>query len=320
VACARRLQDSGQAVVVFERSHRVGGRMAVRTERVAGRSHPVDIGAPYFTVRDPGFAAVVEGWRRAGRARPWTDTFHLSSPDGRLGATTSPLRWSSTSGLRSLVEDLAEGLDVRVRHEVRSVSIGVDGVLLVDGSPAPAVVLAMPDPQAAAVLAPSVAAELGVVGRPWSPVLAVWAAWPERWWPDFDGLFVDGSPVVSWVADSGRSRGDAAPVLVAHTTSAFAQERLDDVESALGPVLAQLPSVIGGGAMPPPDWARVHRWSLASARQPHPEPFALGSGPVGVCGDGWGKRSRVEQAWISGTGLASALLERLTVSLGGPHR
>ena len=37
------------------------------SRRLHGR--PVDLGAAYFTVSDPGFAQVVEGWRAAGLAR-----------------------------------------------------------------------------------------------------------------------------------------------------------------------------------------------------------------------------------------------------------
>lgn len=315
IACARRLHDAGLPVKVLERSHRVGGRMMVRTERVAGRPHPVDVGAPYFTVRDPRFETLVTGWENAGRARRWTDTFFLSSPDGRIGTTSSPLRWSSTTGLRSLVESLADGLDVALRHEVRSVTAGPDGPL-VDGEPARAVVLAMPDPQAARLMPAGLASSLGIDGRAWRPALSFWGAWPERWWPDFDGMFVDGSSVISWVSDSGRSHGDGAPVLVVHTTAGFAEQHLDDVESALDPVLKELPAVIGGGAAPTPEFSRLHRWALASPRHPHTEPFTVSDDLIGVCGDAWGERSRVEQAYLSGDGLGAALLERLTVSLG----
>jgi predicted NAD/FAD-dependent oxidoreductase len=190
----------------------------------------------------------------------------------------------------------------------------------VDGEPAAAVVLAMPDPQAARLLSPELAAELDVTGKAWSPELVVWASWLQRWWPDFDGIFVDGSSIISWVADSGRSRGDDASVLVVHTTTAFAERRLDDVPAAIAPVLAELPKVIGGGSMTGPEWSRVHRWSLASARHPHHAGFALAPSLIGVCGDAWGERSRIEQAWLSGDGLAGALLDRLALPWGGPQR
>lgn len=285
--------------------------MAVRTERLGGRMHAVDIGASYFTVGDERFAQVVSRWQGAGLARPWTDTFYLATPDGRMGATTSPWRWSSVAGLRSLVEALAEGLDVRLRHEVGNVHVDEARLPHVDGERVAGVVLAMPDPQAAHLVPPPLARELDVAGRPWAPALCMWAAWSRSWWPVFDGVYVDDSRVLAWVADDGRRRGDGAPVLVAHTTAGFAGQRLDDVGSAVDPVLRELPAVLGAGAMPDPEWIRLHRWSLASPRRAHAEPFALADGLVGACGDGWGPRSRVEQAWLSGHLLAGELLARL---------
>ncbi len=322
VACARRLHDAGCPVRLLDRGHRLGGRLAVRTETVAGAPHPVDLGAPYFTVgdADSGFAEVVAGWERARLARRWTDTFATAGTDGLTGVTTGPQRWSAAGGLRRLVEALADGLDVRLEHPVTRVELPADGALPgVDGEPATAVVLAMPDPQAVRLLPPDTAAALGVLDRAWSPVITVRAIWPQRCWPAFDGIFVD-SPAITWIADSGRSRGDGAPVLVVHSTAELAEQHLADPSGAIEPVLAELGRVLGG-ALPPPDQARAHRWTFATTREPHPEPFVLhpvgrGSGLVGVCGDGWGPKSRVEQAWNSGTALAEMLLNRLPVSSG----
>ena len=331
VACARRVHDAGLPVRLLDRGQRLGGRMASRIEQVHGREHAVDIGAPYFTVREPRFAELVAGWEAAGLVRKWTDSFTLAGPEGRTGNAVGPQRWSSTRGLPALVEALAAGLDVRLQTEVTRVASNQLGVPLVDGEPAAGLVLAMPDPQAARLLPSHLAERLGISGRAWSPVLAVWAAWPQRWWQAFDGIFVADSAVLSWVADSGRSRDDGAAVLVAHTTPEFAEryaQRPADPAAAIEPVLAELRHVIGG-PVPPPEWQRVHRWPLASARQPHPEPFMLtdgpsgngpvgegllGAGPIGVCGDAWGPRSRIEQAWSSGDGLAEVLIKRLTVS------
>ena len=150
-------------------------------------------------------------------------------------------------------------------------------------------------------------------------MITVWATWPKRCWPEFDGMFVAESPVISWVADSGRSHGDDAPVLVAHSTASFAErfldERLrDDAEAGIGPVLAELPDLLGvSETMPAPDRSGAHAWRLASALETHPERFALTDQLIGVCGDAWGPQSRVEQAWSSGNGLAEMLLNRLAV-------
>ena len=318
VACARALLDAGADVRLVDRGRRLGGRMAARTVDTAVGRHVVDTGASYFTVSDEGFRAVVADWQERGLVREWTDTFHLSDGDGLVGTKVGPMRWAGTQGLRALVEDLAQGLVLEHPHEVTELvpvageGGGRDGVL-VDGEHYDSVVLAMPDPQAADLLPPSMAEQL-LDGSDWDwrPSIAVYAAWTERCWPEVDGVFVDGSPVVEWVADDGRRRGDGAPVLVAHTTPIFAASRLDDPASAVPHVLEELGKILGRPLLEP-EWSRAHRWSLASPARSRPAPeFALtAAGTVGVCGDAWGERSRVEAAWLSGIRLAAELAVRL---------
>jgi predicted NAD/FAD-dependent oxidoreductase len=129
-----------------------------------------------------------------------------------------------------------------------------------------------------------------------------------------DGAFVRGSDVVDRVMDDGRRRGDGAPVLVAHSTAEFAGRYLDDPEAGVRPVLADLAALLGApaGRLPAPEFAKARRWSLAAPCAPQDRPFALDDEvPVGVCGDAWGPRSRVEQAWLSGHALGTELAGRL---------
>lgn len=314
ISCARVLADAGVDVVVLDRGDRIGGRMAVRTVTVAGRSRVVDVGASYLTVRDEVFADVVESWRARGLARPWTSAAAVLGPQPRE-VDLHVQWWAAASGLRSLVEDLAHGLDVTSGHEVEDVGVGDDGRPHVDGTPADAVVLAMPDPQAADLLPEPFAFELGLTPE-WNPVICVWAAWPQRWWPPLTGAFVDGPSLLTWIADDGDRRGDGAPVLVAHVSPETSALHLDAPDAVVPGVLAELTRLLGGVDVPPPDVVRARRWSLASPRRPHSRAFGLldvPAGWIGVCGDGWGPRPRVEQAWRSGRDLGHALLERLGV-------
>ena len=209
IAAARALTQGGREVVVLDRGRRIGGRMASR--RTDGRM--VDTGASYFTVSDDTFRAQVDDWASRGLARAWTDTFSVSD-DGDLSPKSGPVRWAAPGGLRSLVEDLASGLDVR-QTTVERVGPG----LVVDDLPASAIVLAMPDPQALRLLDPAYASVVGALDDPFEPVLALTATFPERSWADVDGAFVSDDPIISWVADDGRRRGDGAPVLVADRKS-----------------------------------------------------------------------------------------------------
>ncbi|HEU5484323.1 MAG TPA: FAD-dependent oxidoreductase [Microlunatus sp.] len=293
--CARALQRAGVGVRVLERGRRVGGRMASR--RIDGR--PVDLGASYLTVSDDMFAAVVHDWADRGLARPWTDTFAVAGGHPRSG----PVRWGAPAGLRSLVEDLVDGLDVRLETPVSTVRRNGSG-WLVDGIATDAVVLAMPDPQARRLLAAELADALPADAS-FEPVLALAARWPERVW-DFDGLFVNDHPVLDWVADDGRRRGDDAPVLVAHSGAAFAARHLDDPQAA-GPELADaLAALIEAAA---PSATVVHRWTFAKPSGTASRSFALVD-RLGLCGDRWSEKPRVEAAYLSGRALAGALLDQ----------
>lgn len=322
VAAARALVAAGLGVRVLDRGRRIGGRMGART--VDGRA--VDLGASYFTVPPPAadegaaaataaFAAVVRDWAARGLAREWTDTFATADGDGLTGRKPGPVRWGAGAGLRSLVEDLAAGLDLTVGTVVAAVTRRAGG-LLVDGVPAAAVVLAMPDAQAARLLGgdPGLGPVAGRLTRASDPQIAVAAGWAKRGWDDVAGVFVDGGSTVSWIADDGSRHGDGAPVLVAHTTPEFAAGHLGDPDSAIGPVLAEVTRILRIEA--PPAWTLAMRWGLAKPTGRRDEPFLLtGAGdgaPLVVCGDGWGGPSRVAGAFASGTRAAAALVARLS--------
>ncbi|SDC47012.1 hypothetical protein SAMN05660690_1562 [Geodermatophilus telluris] len=297
VACARALTAAGVPVRVLDRGRRPGGRMASRT--LSGRV--TDLGASYLTAADDSpFTAVVADWVSRGLARPWTDTFAVAGPDGVERTTSGPVRYAAPGGLRSLVADLAEGLDVVQERAVSRVEAGPR----VDGEDVPAVVLALPDPQARRLLPDDLADRL-LGEREWQPSLAVALGWDERRWPaDLHGAFVHDDPVLEWVADDGDRRGDGAPVLVAHTTGDTAAAHLADPDAAAPAVAAAVRRVLGIDAAPA--WTHVHRWTFARPADPREEPFGRVDG-IGACGDGWRAPSKVESAWTSGHLLGTAL-------------
>lgn len=305
VACARLLADAGVAVSVLDRGHRVGGRMASRT--IGGR--PVDLGASYFTVSDPSFEIVVDRWRERGLAHPWTDTFMSLSGDEKnrvREVKSGPMRWGADHGTRSLVEDLAHGLEVTSNLTVES--IGLQDGLRVDGRPAAAVVLAMPDPQALRLLDDSLVAERRSLDQDFEPVLALSATFATRGW-DLDGAFINEDPVLDWVADDGRRRGDDAPVLVAHSSSDFAARWLSEPQGAAESMVHALRRCLP--ELDEPVATHVHRWTFARPTAGRDLPYFLSTRNVGVCGDAWTDRPRVEGAFLSGRQLGEALVERL---------
>ena len=84
-------------------------------------------------------------------------------------------------------------------------------------------------------------------------------------------------------------------------------------------MLAELGPLLGTATTPEASWARAHRWSLASPLRQH---AGASSGwdeasRIGVCGDAWGERSKVQTAWESGTALGGELVRALR-ALTGP--
>lgn len=285
-ACARELARLGVPVRVLERGRAPGGRLA--SPQLHGRR--VDLGAAYFTVRDPEFDAVARRWQAAGLARPWTDTLYRLAPGESPQAKPGPMRWAAPDGLRSLARAELAGIEVQLRMPVTE---------LPDGP----TVLAMPDAQAA---------RLAAVPEPvdYRPVIAVALAFAQRHWPFADGAFVHGEPLLGFVADDGARRGDGAPVLVVHSGPELARAHLHEPDGAVAPMLAALRGLF---ELAEPEWTHAHRWSFAQPAGQHRTTFHLSRSAdgqlLGFAGDQWcpDGAPRVEAAWRSGTDLARAI-------------
>lgn len=276
LACARELVDAGVPVRVLERSAVPGGRMA----SVERDGRQVDIGAAYVTADDAAFHGRLQTWRIDGLAHPWTDTFR-----GQDGPAT--MRWSAPGGLRSLAREMSRELEIRFRTEVTELP------------EAEAVVLAMPGPQAQRITDFPAARE-----QIWSPVVTAILTYAERSWAPFAGAFVNDHPVLATVCDDGDRRGDLAPVLVAHSTPAFADEHPDD-SAPVGELLA---SAVGEAlAIDAKPDVELIRWPEAQPRPGHGG-FAR-QGHIYLAGDAFG-RPRVQTAWLSGRAAARDIVKR----------
>jgi predicted NAD/FAD-dependent oxidoreductase len=289
-ACATRLAAEGIPVRVVERAHAPGGRMA--SPSWEGRR--VDLGAAYFTVSDPLFARAVDAWWGAGLVRRWTETLDVLTPAGFGPPAPGPMRWAAPDGLRSLVASMLGQLSITLETTVTD--------LPSDGP----VVLAMPDPQARRIL-PVVG---GVEWIDYEPTIALAARWPTRSWSLRAAAFVNDHPELSLIADDGSRRGDGAPVLVAHSTPAFAQRHLDRPESAGAPMVAAVRELLD---LDEPAAIRTHRWTFAKPSAAHPTSYWLSlDGRLGLAGDAWCPigAPRIESAFRSGVDLAEAIINR----------
>jgi hypothetical protein len=281
-ACAAALRAAGVEVEVRERGRAVGGRLA--SPELHGRR--VDLGAAYVTAKDDGFGAVVADWQRRGLVREWTDTFAVFDRDG-ASTRSGPTRYATGQGLRSLARDLHG--EVALGEQVHELPDTHD-----------VTVLAMPDPQAAR-LAGNLIDWVG-----YEPVISIAAGFAERSW-SCDAAFVNDHRALALIADDGTRRGDAAPVLVVHTTPELAREHLDEPDGAVAPAIDALRELLDLGSAPL--WTHAHRWTFAKPAATHgPAPY-WHDGRLAVCGDSWcpDGAPRVEAAWLSGHRLGGEL-------------
>ena len=318
VACATELANAGHKVVLLDRGVRLGGRMATQSLRLEGqwKGHLIDVGASYPTTSNADFTKLMKSWGKREIARQWTDTFHVATGT-KLGETiTGPMRWAAHQGLRAFVEDLADQLPsdlVEVSHpvDIDAVTPTEKGVMI-DGNLFDAVALAMPDPQAKRLLDASFKSSHNALrGVAWEAVLVLAAAYQKRTWPEIDGVFVNESSELTFIADDGRRRGDDAPVLVAHSTGLLAQNHLENSDAA-GPIMQEaMHTILGIKAQP--TWSSVKRWSYAKPLAARPEPFHFDAATgVGLCGDAWcgGQNGpRIENAWLSGRALGAHMAQ-----------
>jgi renalase len=306
VACARELVSAGVTVSIRERAEHVGGRMT--SPRIEGRY--VDLGASYFTASDPDFAALADDWCARGLARRWTDRFPNLTPAGLSEPKAGPWRYATPAGLRSLVADIADAkpqLKPVLGSPVSIVESGPSGPS-VDGEPADAVVLTMPDPQAKRILGFDLTElQQAITNRAWQPVLALFAIYRHRGWEDFEGAFVNDNPTLSWIADDGARRGDGAPVLVAHSTPEFATRHLAAPQEATSLLVTAVDRLLHAGQ---PSLAKVHRFTYAKPVDSREEQYFYGKDRIGLAGDGWGK-AKVETAWLSGRALGRRIAAEL---------
>ncbi len=310
---ARTLTQAGADVLVLEKSRGFGGRAA--TKRVdKGREIRVDHGAQYFTARDERFQAQVDAWLQAGELEVWTKGFHTLTREGLHAPEEGHPRYTFLNGMNSVGKLLAEGLDVQLSATVTELLRTGTGwaVGLGDGTryTAARVLLGVPAPQALTLSAPYVSAQTRnhLEQVEFAPCLALLAGYDQSA-PEWSGITVkDESSPLSWLADDTSKRVYRDPtVLVLHAEPAFSQKYLETPEAAVPEMLAVAASLGFAG----PSWTQMHRWRYAKATTPYGEPYLQDDkdDTLFFCGD-WCGGAKVEAAYVSGLGVAQALLEQ----------
>ena len=296
--CARGLADAGLTVRVLDKGRSVGGRLAQRRVEAGVFDH----GAQYLAARHPDFADALGRWRDLGLVAPWPGVTSGSGAQTLVGVPA----------MSAPVEDLLGGVPVRSGFRATALEHRADGwTIRGEGDPEgpfAAVVLALPAPQAVALLAETDAARLLVplgsvrMAPCWSAMAAFGAPAPAA----APALRFAGDLV--WAARNASKPGRASgETWTLHAGPDWSRAWLERGPEEVAPALWARFAGELGGELCAPVWLAAHRWRYALVERPLGAPFLWDPGlRLGLCGD-WCLGPNVEAAWLSGRALAAAL-------------
>lgn len=312
-ACAQRLQQQGQQVVVFDKGRSAGGRMSSKRTS-AGY---LDLGAQYFTARTAAFSSQCQRWLAQQVIERWQGALGVIE-QGKLSA--SPDDTERYVGIPSMQKPVQQLLaDISVQHaEVSAVHFEQGRWQLFAGADLlgqfQQLVLAVPQQQAERLLQHVLEShsQLKTLFAQ-SALLPCWAVNIELAAADslplqFDGIFVKQDAQIGWLARQGSKTGRAGPQhWLIHFTPAWSVANLelsaDEVTQHGVAALQRLFNTKVNAVA-----ALSHRWRYAQQVADYPPLGAvmLPDLKLGLCGD-WLNGGRVENAWLSGKQLAEEL-------------
>lgn len=338
LTCARTLLDQGVDVTVFDKGKVPGGRLA------SGRSPGLDadMGAQYFTVRDPQFARLIQACSDEEVVARWDGRIRALAHRGApLLETPAQERWVGAPTMSALARRLARDIPIHSSHRVDVVerragryelagTVGARGVTLVPRDEAnEETLMALGDFDVLLVFLPSdqahplirnVSATLAdaAARAPCDPCVSLAFVCDSQALHDapFDGLFVgrdaDAERILCWVArDSSKPKRSATDGArwVLHSAPEWSRAHLRDPREGIERLLLEELADLLGIPRFEAKATMFRRWAYARPRSSVSTPMLFDrEAKLGLGGD-WTAGGRVEGAFLSGLALAQRVLE-----------
>ena len=291
LACARRLQNAGFDVDVFDKGRAPGGRICTKVEDTRSWDH----GAQFLVARGDAFRQQLATWERAGSIVRWPCV-----NDSYLGAPS----------MRALGASMSAGLNVMTSTTVTKVETGDELTLWGHSHGEQSVrklgtyarlVMAVPAPQAVA-LVPDLEEPLRAVE--YAPCWALLLTYEAK--VALPAVLRDEGALGFAQCESRKpGRDGGTERWVVHMSADWSRRHLElSPEEALAMALPALPAELRA-----PSAMQAHRWRYASLVRWVEAPF-VEVGVVSACGDGL-LGPRVELAWESGDALGRHLTNRV---------
>jgi renalase len=320
---SRTLQQRGLQAFIIEKSQGVGGRLATRRrDRLC-----FDHGLPAWFDGGEGCLEILE--LAQSILNPWSLTAARWQDGAIQPLDLGGTRYSAENGITAIAKALAQDLTVYREWQLQQIVLKDEHWLLKNSQGqtflAKALIMAIPAPQAMAILETSAIADLpdwmptlGAIA--YDPCVVVMAGYQG------DGLKELGT-AWQWleleththlsriVLDSHKRAFSSDSIYIFYSTADFAHlyDRATDLTDA-GETLLKSAGETIHPALRLPQWVQVHRWRYAFPR------LALATNywqtekplPLLCCGDGFGtEQVPIERAIVSGVAAAEQLADCL---------
>lgn len=306
LAAAHTLRDAGYTVTLFEQSRNVGGRAATRKR--AGFIY--DHGAQYIKQGSPdSISFITERFRTP-------DLIDISKPvwifdgaghiqEGDPAQNAEP-KWSYRTGLTSLTQRMAEGLDIRLASEIASIQQTQEGWSLSGASGqligrSKQLLITLPAPQASTLiqasqfltnLRPTLLSYLDTAR--YNPLISVMLGYKPtpHTRPYYALVNIDKKHPISWLAWEHEKSADRTPpgtgLLLAQMAPLYSSEHWQTPDVALLRDVGELVATLINEPLPSPIFTDVQRWQYAlPAVKADADALNAATLPIGLafCGD-----------------------------------
>jgi renalase len=320
LTCARQLRKKGYKIIILEKSCGVGGRVATR--RI--NNIPIDHGLPFIQIQGKQTEKLIQQLCQQDILQLWTGKIYDFNTQQPIPPAD---RYIAPQGMTAIAKYLAADLEIQKQSRVTAIAptpgqtweLTYDCNQTSDCLHAKALIIAIPAPQALALLEPlsaniptQILTQLRSVT--FHPCLAVMAGYSTRYQsdlPHWQGIRITEDADLAWIAIESSKRQTGQPVVVLQATPHHTMQHLNNTNlQSVGQQLLSRASKLFLSWLNSPEWLQVHRWRYAIPSNPLEVPYLATTQPLPLlcCGD-WCNGNSVESAILSGLASANKLSE-----------
>ena len=297
-------------VIVFEKSDKVGGRLATLNEQGFSFDH----GAQFFTAKDPAFQTFVKELEIHHAVEQW----HARFVELKFGEIHSERTWDKdfphyvgSPAMNSIAQYLAQNIDIRYKHLITDIKkIKSHWFLKTENSefgPFDWLIIAIPAEQANDLLPKNLSPKITLQDVKMQPCFTLMLGYENESFFDWDAAFVSDS-ILSWVSvnSSKPNRGKPLTIIVMSTNEWADENSFQPDPVIIREMLNEL-TKISSKTLKKASFIKLKRWKYANARRQEQALEIIDySSNLALCGD-WCISGRIESAFMSSLNLANKL-------------